>query len=86
MPDGTHEFDGRVLLDEVVEMLDIPLEEHEEDTVGGYIFGLLGRRPEVGDQVKIGDYQFTVLQVNGFRIVRVKAVLLGEEVKINTVD
>lgn len=86
MPDGTHEFDGRVLLDEVVEMLDIPLEEHEEDTVGGYIFGLLGRRPEVGDQVKIGDYQFTVLQVNGFRIVRVKAVLLGEEMKINTVD
>lgn len=74
--DGTYEFDGRVLLDDVSELLNIRLEEHEEDTIGGYIFGLLGRRPEIGDQVNIGDYTFDVLQVNGFRVVRVKATPL----------
>lgn len=78
LPDGCYEFDGRVLLDDVVELLNIRLEEHEEDTLGGYIFGLLGRRPEIGDEVNIGDYRFTVLQVNGFRVVRVKAQPLAE--------
>ncbi len=81
LPEGMFEFDGRVLLDEVAELLNIRLEEHEEDTIGGYIFGLLGRRPEVGDQVCIGDYCFEVLKVNGYRIVRVKATALG-----NTID
>lgn len=73
LSDGAYEFDGRVLLDDVVDLLNIRLEEHEEDTIGGYIFGLLGRRPENGDNVNIGDYNFRVLKVNGFRIVRVKA-------------
>lgn len=75
---GSYEFDGRVLLDDVSDLLNIRIEEHEEDTLGGYIFGLLGRRPEVDDEVNIGDYRFSVLQVNGFRVVRVKAVPLKE--------
>ena len=74
-PDGSYEFDGGVLLDDVVELLDIQTEEHEEDTIGGYIFGVLGRKPEIGDKVSIAPYVFHVLTVNGFRIVRVKAVL-----------
>lgn len=74
--DGAFEFDGVVLLDDVAELLNIRLEDHEEDTIGGYIFGLLGRRPEIGDKVEIGDYSFVVLRVNGYRIVRVKAVPL----------
>lgn len=73
LPDGSYEFDGRVLLDDVGDLLSIRLEEHDEDTIGGYIFGLLGRRPEISDQVVIGEYLFSVLQVNGFRIMRVKA-------------
>ena len=73
LADDTYEFDGRVLFDDVTDLLNISLEEHEEDTIGGYIFGLLGRRPEIGDEVNIGEYSFTVLQVTGFRIVRVHA-------------
>ena len=76
---GGYEFDGRVLLDDVAELLNIRIEEHEEDTLGGYIFGLLGRRPEMGDEVNIGDYRFAVLQVNGFRVVRVRALPLAED-------
>lgn len=76
LPDGNYEFDGGILLDDVTELLNIRLEDHEEDTLGGYIFGMLGRRPEVADKVNIGDYSFEVLQVNGFRIVRVKATPL----------
>ncbi|VBB06078.1 Hypothetical protein LUCI_1293 [Lucifera butyrica] len=78
-PDDSFEFDGRVLLDDVAELLNIRLEEHEEDTIGGYIFGLLGRRPEVSDILQIGDYNFEVLKVNGFRVVRVKATPLLDQ-------
>jgi CBS domain containing-hemolysin-like protein len=79
MPDSTYEFDGRVLFDDVAELLDIRLDEHAEDTIGGYVFGLLGRRPEIGDVVHIGAYSFSVLQVTGFRIVRVHAKPLPKE-------
>jgi len=85
MPDGSYEFDGRVLFDDVVELLNICLEEPQEDTIGGYIFGLLGRRPEIGDEVNIGEYSFTVLQVTGFRIVRVHAKPLPD-LKVNDED
>ena len=79
MPDHTYEFDGRVLLDDVADLLNIHLEEHEEDTIGGYIFGVLGRRPEIGDEVSIDGYTFIVLLVNGFRVVRVKALPPAED-------
>jgi len=84
LEDGSYEFDGRVRLDDVAELLNIRLEEHEEDTLGGYIFGLLGRRPEVGDELNIGDYRFSVLKVNGFRVVRVKAVPLAPQAEDRT--
>lgn len=86
LEDGAYEFDGRVLLDDVFEILNINMDEHEEDTIGGYIFGLLGRRPEVSDKVSIGDYVFEVLRVNGFRIVRVKAVSINKMQKTNLHD
>ena len=73
LPDGSYEFDGLVLLDEATDLLQIDLSEQEEDTLGGYVFGLLGRRPEIGDKVNIGDYSFEVLRTKGFRVVRLRA-------------
>ncbi|MDU2066914.1 MAG: hemolysin family protein, partial [Sporomusaceae bacterium] len=84
LPDGSYEFDGRVLLEEVAELLHIDLEEHEEDTIGGYMFGLLGRKPEVDDTMQLGLYEFVILEVNGFRIVRLKATLIHKAVEIET--
>ena len=76
LENGAYEFDGMVLLDEITEILGIEFEEPEEDTIGGYVFGLLGRKPEVGDPVVLGDYCFKVLQVEGFRVLRLSAVPL----------
>ena len=73
-----YEFDGLVLLDEITDILDVQFDDPEEDTVGGYIFGLLGRKPEVGDKVDIGNYEFTVLQAEGFRVLRVRAKQVRE--------
>lgn len=77
LPDGAYEFDGTVLLEDVEDMLHIPVEEDvDTDTIGGYVFYLLGHTPTVGEEVVIGAYKFSVLEVQGFRIARVKAVPL----------
>lgn len=81
LPDGRIEFDGMVLLDDVAEQLPIVFDDPEEDTIGGYVFGLLGRKPEIGDVVEISGYSFKVLRTEGFRVVRVLATKLPQEQK-----
>lgn len=54
MPDGSYVFDGLVLLDEVSETMGIQFDDPEEDTIGGYVFGLIGRQPVVGDSSMSG--------------------------------
>lgn len=79
--DGSYEFDGLVILDDISERLGIEFtEEGGANTIGGYIFSLLERIPKVGDTVLIGQWKFTVLRMDGFRIIRVKA----ERVNIDT--
>ncbi len=80
--DGSYELDGLVLLDAVEELFNIKFPEHDEDTLGGYVFGLLGRRPEIGDKVVLNGYEFEVRRVKGFRVQRVsvsKLVLQPED-------
>ena len=79
LPDGSYEFDGLVLLDDISDILNIEFDEPEEDTIGGFVFGLLGRRPEVGDCVVAEGFKFEVLSSTGFRVERVKVTQLNPE-------
>lgn len=79
LPGNAYEFDGMVLLDDISEILPVDFEEPEEDTIGGYVFGILGRKPEIDDTVLIGSYAFRVLQVDGYRILRLLAAPLNNE-------
>lgn len=72
LSDGKYELDGRVLLEDASDLLKLQFdEEPEEETIGGYLFRLLGRKPEEGDQVKVQQWQFTVIEAEGFRIHRI---------------
>ncbi|SDH89331.1 hemolysin family protein [Desulfosporosinus hippei] len=66
-------INGRVLMEEVSEMLDIELEEETVTTIGGYIFSRLGRKPVKGDKISFEGVVFEVMEVIGFRITKVKA-------------
>lgn len=46
--------------------LDIPTEEFQ--TIGGYIFGKLGRVPVPNDEIKVGDITFTIDSMDGHKI------------------
>ena len=80
LEDGSFEFLGMTLLDEALEYMGLrPLEEHEEDTIGGYVFGLLARKPKVGDTVDCPLCSFEILEIDGFRVKKVKAFLKNNE-------
>ncbi|EKE03290.1 MAG: CBS protein [uncultured bacterium] len=49
--------------------LDLPTEDFQ--TIGGYVFGLVGREPEVGDEVEGNEIRMKVESMDGHKIVRV---------------
>jgi CBS domain containing-hemolysin-like protein len=73
MNETTYEINGLTNVEDVAEALDLAIGEHEEDTIGGYIFGQLGRKPRTGDVITIGHYECRVSQTAGTRIVKIVA-------------
>lgn len=69
--DGSAIVDGLTLLPDVEAELGMHFGDAEFDTLGGYIFGRLGRRPVLGDAVSLGDRVFTVKELDGLRVSRV---------------
>ena len=58
----------------VFEKLEIELtDEERNNTIGGFVFSHLERIPKVGDHIVFGGWCFTVLRMDGFRVVRVRA-------------
>jgi len=79
-------LNGRVLLEEVSEMLKIQLHEDTVSTIGGYVFSRIGRKPVKGDVVYSDGFNFEVLEVLGFRITKVKVIEKSLESKIREVN
>ena len=65
-------FDGRVDIDQLNELFHTEIKGEEFDTVGGCVFHLLGRMPEVGDVAATDGVRLEVVAVDGHRIRRVK--------------
>jgi len=65
--------DARYAMEELNEKLNLGIEESEEyDSVGGYVYSVLGSIPEVGASFEGGRARWIVEQVNGQRILRVR--------------
>ena len=72
-PDGTIAVDGGFSFSELLAGLDlVGVEDAEEyDTVAGYVIGTLGRIPEPGDRVRLGEIELEVTGLAERRITRV---------------
>ncbi len=68
-------FEGVYLVEDAYECLDLPYQEHEESTMGGYVFNLLGREPQVGDKVEDDYCIYEVLEIDNMRINSVKVTV-----------
>lgn len=67
-------IDGLVPIDDVNETLGLHIGT-EATTLGGYVFELLGRKPELGDEVETEGTLFRVEELDGLRIATVRAIL-----------
>lgn len=76
--DGMLSLDGRMLLEEVGDYLDIELESSDVDTLAGWIYMQIDHPPRVGDRVKEGKYEFVVGEVDHYRITRVFVKKVGK--------
>jgi CBS domain containing-hemolysin-like protein len=59
-------------IDEVNELIDGDLPEGDWDTVGGFVFNLLGHVPTEGEAVEHDGYRLAAEKVQGRRIGRVR--------------
>jgi CBS domain containing-hemolysin-like protein len=71
--------DGRLSIDDVNELLGAQLPDDEWDTVGGLVFGLIGRVPLTGETVRFDSLEFRTERVTGRRIQKVVITKLPPE-------
>jgi CBS domain containing-hemolysin-like protein len=76
-----YRFDAGIHLVEVNELLDVELSTEESDTLGGYIFTVLGKVPQVGESFERDGLRFTVESLDGRRIEWVRVLRLPPEQK-----
>jgi CBS domain containing-hemolysin-like protein len=72
LPDGSADVDGLALVTDVNEQFGLDIDEETYTTLGGYVLGRLGRRPQVGDAVEIRNRTLQVEAVDGLRVARVR--------------
>ena len=77
--DGTLIVDGSMQLQELLEKFGTEEKEYEADTVGGWASEMLEKVPEVGDSFTAEKHQFTVTEMDGFRVMRMQATELPDE-------
>jgi len=66
--DDTIRVDGTFPIDDFNERFRAGLPDEDFHTLAGFVFGVLGRQPEVGDDISHDGMRFDVLEMEGSRI------------------
>src|SRR5262249_58269201 len=69
--DDTYRIDGMFPIDQFNERFGTDLPDEDFHTLGGFVFGQLGRAPEPGDDVTYDGMRFDVIEVEGNRIEKI---------------
>jgi Mg2+/Co2+ transporter CorC len=69
-------LDGRLGLSEVNDRMGLELPEDEADTIGGFVFGLLGHQADQGERLRREDVVFVVEATDGRRITKIRLIRL----------
>jgi putative hemolysin len=73
--DASRLLDGAKTIPEFNTAYDAELSSVSYTTLGGFLFGQLGRLPAVGDKVTVGPHTFEIAEMDGRRV---KSVKLGK--------
>jgi CBS domain containing-hemolysin-like protein len=69
--DGVKSVDGRMLLEDVNDILGITIEDDEVDSIGGWLFKQLEGEVVKGKKIQIESVWFEVAEVDRLRVTRV---------------
>lgn len=69
--DNTLNVSCKMDIEDINERFDLDIPNEDFQTIGGYVFGLLGREPEVNDIIEDKNITYKVLEVDGRRISRI---------------
>jgi len=73
-PDAASVLAGSTPLRDVNDAFGLELDVGDYTTIGGYLFGALGRLPNVGDQVAVPGAVFEIVEMDGRRVGAVRLV------------
>jgi CBS domain containing-hemolysin-like protein len=66
--EGAPPLDGSMTISEFNSQFGAALDDSDYTTIGGYIFGQLGRLPRSGDRVSVASFTFEVVEMEGRRV------------------
>jgi putative hemolysin len=69
---------GRTNLEDLEEALSVSLPTEEVDTLGGFLYNLIGRVPEEGEEIEHDGILFRIQRLEGQRIAEVRVQLPGD--------
>jgi putative hemolysin len=76
--DKTYMVSANLSMEDLSEELDLKLEEKDFETVGGYIYDLVGSLPKVGQLIESEGLSFVVERISGQRIEKVKLTIASD--------
>ncbi|CAM4232938.1 MAG: hemolysin family protein [Paenibacillus macerans] len=76
LAEGVYSVDGRMLIEEVNDLVGSDIEDEEVDSIGGWLFKELEGAPAKGKKIQVDDTLFEVAESGRLRITRVKITKL----------
>jgi CBS domain containing-hemolysin-like protein len=73
-PDGTLLLDAKLPLYEANDKLGLNIDDSEFNTLGGHVFGALGREPSPGDEVTTDAYTLRIEESDRHRIIKLRLI------------
>lgn len=76
-PDGSYILDAKLTLEEANEKLHLNIQDEEFNTIGGHVFGALGREPVPGDEIEADTCVLRVEESDRHRIIKLRMTRKG---------
>ncbi|AZK48147.1 hemolysin family protein [Paenibacillus lentus] len=81
LSDGTFSVDGRLLIEDVNDLMGVIIEHNKVDSIGGWLFKELDGAPVVGRAIQIEDILVEVAEAEPLRITRVNIKRISDDEK-----
>ena len=72
MYERTFFVSGSTGLDWINDLINGDIKSEEFHTIGGFLFGLFGHLPKVGEQLRYHELRFLILEMDGKKIEKIK--------------